>query len=156
LSLWNADSTLVAPRRSLAQALGAFAAVLALIAVALAGVGIYGVMAYMVSQRTQEIGVRIALGATPGRVLRSIAFPALQPVLVGMTLGIAIGAGLSGLLHSTLVSPETNDFLYGVSYYDPWTFVGLTFFVSIIAAVASVAPLIRALRVDPVIALRYE
>ena len=156
LSLWNADSTLVAPRRSMAEALAAFASILALLALMLAGVGIYGVMAYMVSQRTQEIGVRMALGATAGRVLRSVALPGLRPVGVGMIIGIASGAGLSGYLHSTLASPETNDFLYGVSYYDPWTFAGLACFLALVALVASFAPAMRALKVDPAVALRYE
>jgi predicted permease len=156
LSLWNADSTLVAPRRSLAQALAAFGSILALLAVTLAGVGIYGVMAYVVSQRTREIGVRMALGATAGCVLRSVTLPGLLPVGVGMIVGIATGAGLSGFLHSTLASPETNDFLYGVSYYDPSTFAGLTCFLGVVAILASLAPAMRALRVDPAIALRYE
>ena len=156
LSFWNLESTLVAPRRSMAQALAAFAAILALLALSLAGVGIYGVMAYTVSQRTQEIGVRMALGATAGRVLRSVALPGLRPVVVGMTIGMATGAGLSGFLHSTLASPETNDFLYGVPYCDPWTFAALTCFVALIALFASLSPVIRALRVDPAVALRYE
>ena len=156
LSLWNADTTLVAPRRSMAQALATFAAILAFLALTLASVGIYGVMAYIVSQRTQEIGVRMALGATAGRVLRSVALPGLLPVVVGMIVGIASGAGLSGLLRSTLASPETNDFLYGVSYYDPWTFAGLACFLALVALLASLAPSIRALKVDPATALRCE
>ena len=156
LSLWNADSTLVDPRRSVAQALAAFASILAVSALTLAGVGIYGVMAYIVSQRTQEIGVRMALGATAGRVLRSVALPGLRPVGVGMIIGIASGAGLSGFLHSTLASPETNDFLYGVSYYDPWTFIGLACFLAVVALLASLAPAMRALKVDPAVALRCE
>jgi predicted permease len=156
LSLWNLDSTLVAPRRSMAQALAAFASILALLALTLAGVGVYGVMAYIVSQRTQEIGVRMALGATAGRVLRSVALPGLRPVGVGMIIGVASGAGLSGFLHSTLASPETNDFLYGVSYYDPWTFAGLACFLALVALLASLAPAMHALKVDPSVALRYQ
>ena len=156
LSLWNTDSTLVAPRRSMAEALAGFAAILATLALILAGIGIYGVMAYVVSQRTQEIGVRMALGARAGSILRSVALPGLRPVAVGMAIGIASGAGLSAFLHSTLASPETNDFLYGVSYYDPWTFAGLTCFVAVIAMLASLAPTVRALKVDPAVALRYE
>ena len=140
----------------MAEALAAFAAILALLAFALAGVGIYGVMAYIVSQQTQEIGVRMALGATAASVLRGVALPGLRPVAVGITIGIVSGAGLSGFLHSTLVSPETNDFLYGVSYYDPWTFVGLSCFLALVALLASLAPAMRALKVDPAVALRYE
>ena len=99
----------------MAEALAAFAAILALLALALAGVGIYGVMAYIVSQQTPEIGVRMALGATAASVLRGVALPGLRPVAVGIIIGTVSGASLSGFLHSTLVSPETNDFLYGVS-----------------------------------------
>lgn len=156
LSLWNVDTTLVAPRRSMAQVLAAFAAILAFLALSLAGVGIYGVMAYIVSQRTREIGVRIAMGATPGRVLRSVALPGLRPVAVGLGIGTACGAGISWFLHSTLASPETNDFLYGVSYYDPWTFAGIVCFLALVALLASLVPAVRALKVDPAIALRYE
>jgi putative ABC transport system permease protein len=156
LSLWNVDTTLVAPRRSMAQVLAAFAAILAFLALSLAGVGIYGVMAYLVSQRTQEIGVRMAMGATPGRVLRSVALPGLRPVAVGLCVGTACGAGMSWFLHSTLASPETNDFLYGVFYYDPWTFAGLLCFLALVALLASLVPAVRALKVDPAIALRYE
>ena len=156
LSLWNVDATLVAPRRSMAQVLAAFAAILAFLALSLAGVGIYGVMAYIVSQRTQEIGVRMAMGATPGRVLRGVVLPGLLPVALGPCIGTACGAGMSWFLHSTLASPETNDFLYGVSYYDPWTFAGLWCFLALVAFLASLVPAVCALKVDPAIALRYE
>jgi len=156
LSVWNLDSALVTPRRSMAEALAAFAAILALLALSLAGVGIYGVMAYMVSQRTQEIGVRMALGARAGDVLRGVALPGLQPVAVGMILGMACGGALSWLLHSTLASPETNDFLFGVPYYDPLTFAVLWSFVALVALLASLLPAIRAVKVDPAVALRYE
>jgi putative ABC transport system permease protein len=140
----------------MAKVLAAFAAILAFLALSLAGVGIYGVMAYIVSQRTREIGVRMALGATPGRVLRGVALPGLRPVAVGLCIGTATGAGVSWFLHSTLASPETNDFLYGVSYYDPWTFAGLLSFVALVAFLASLVPAVRALKVDPAIALRNE
>ena len=156
LSVWNIDSTLVTPRRSMAQALAAFAAILALLALSLAGVGIYGVMAYMVSQRTQEIGVRMALGARAGDVLRGVALPGLQPVAAGMMVGMACGGALSWFLHSTLASPETNDFLFGVPYYDPLTFAGLSIFLVMVALLASLLPAIRAVKVDPAVALRYE
>jgi len=113
-------------------------------------------MAFIVSQRRQEIGVRMALGATAGDVLRGVALPGLRPVITGTMIGIASGAGLSGFFHSTLTSPEMNDFLYGVSYYDPWIFGGLTCFVALVAILASFAPVMRALKVDPAAALRYE
>ena len=89
IPLWNVESMLLAPQRTLARALATLAAILALLALSLAGIGIYGVMAYVVSQRTQEIGIRIALGATAGRVLQRIAIEGLRPVLVGMVVGLA-------------------------------------------------------------------
>jgi macrolide transport system ATP-binding/permease protein len=156
LTLWNVDTMLVNPRRSMSRALAIFALILALLSLSLAGTGIYGVMAYAVSQRTQEIGVRMALGATPWHVLKNVALLGLRPVAAGMIIGIACGGGLSGLLHSTLASPESSDFLFGVSYYDPWTFLGLGCFLAIVALLASFVPALQALRVDPMIALRYE
>jgi putative ABC transport system permease protein len=144
------------PRRSMSRALAVFAAILALLALALAGTGIYGVMAYAVSQRTQEIGVRMALGATPAHVLKDVALPGLWPVAAGMVIGIAGGGGISAILHSTLASPESSDFLYGVSYFDPLTFLGLSCFLIVVALLASLVPAHRALKVDPMIALRYE
>ena len=156
LTLWNMDTMLVNPRRSMSRALAIFAAILALLALSLAGTGIYGVMAYAVSQRTQEIGVRMALGATPSDVLKNVALLGLRPVATGMIIGIACGGGISGILHSTLASPESSDFLYGVPYYDPSTFLGLSCFLAIVALLASLVPALRALRVDPMIALRYE
>ncbi len=156
LTLWNMDTMLVNPHRSLSRAMAIFAAILALLALSLAGTGIYGVMAYTVSQRTQEIGVRMALGATPSHVLKSVALLGLRPVAAGMMIGIACGGGISEILHSTLASPESSDFLYGVSYYDPWTFLGLSCFLAIVALLASLVPALHALRVDPMIALHCE
>ena len=156
VSLWNVDAMLLAPQRTLARALAALAAILALLALLLAGIGIYGVMAYVVSQRTKEIGVRIALGATAGRVLQRIALEGLRPVLLGMVIGLAGGAGLSLLLHRTLAFPGSIDFLYGVSFYDPLTFLGITIFLILVSLMASLGPALKAIRVDPLVALRYE
>jgi predicted permease len=142
--------------RSMARLLALFAAILAFLALSLAAVGIYGVMGYAVSQRTQEIGVRMALGATPGRVLKAVALQGLPPVAAGMIAGLLCGAALSAILHSTLVSPGASDLLYGVRFYDPLTFLGLSAFLAGVATAASVIPARRALKVDPMIALRYE
>jgi macrolide transport system ATP-binding/permease protein len=156
LALWNAETMLVHPQRTLARVMAMFALGLALLAVALAGVGIYGVMAYVVSQRTKEIGVQMALGARAGDVLRSVALWGLRPVVAGMVVGLACGAAVSAVLHSTLSFPGSSDFLYGVRFYDPWTFAGITVFLMGISLVASLAPALRAVRVDPIVALRYE
>jgi ABC-type lipoprotein release transport system permease subunit len=114
------------------------------------------VMAYVVSQRTKEIGVQMALGAQAGDVLRSVALWGLRPVAVGMAAGLACGAAASAVLHSTLSFPGSSDFLYGVRFYDPWTFAGITVFLVSISLLASLVPAVRAVRVDPTVALRYE
>jgi macrolide transport system ATP-binding/permease protein len=156
LSLWNAETMLVHPQRTLARVMAMFAASLALLAVSLAGVGIYGVMTYVVSQRTKEIGIQMALGARSGDVLRNVALSGLKPVVAGMIIGLGCGAAASALLHSTLASPGTQDFLYGVRFYDPWTFAGISSFLVTISLLASLVPAVRAVRVDPMVALRYE
>jgi putative ABC transport system permease protein len=156
LSLWNAETMLVHPQRTLARVMAMFAAGLALLAVSLAGVGIYGVMTYVVSQRTKEIGIQMALGARSGDVLRSVALSGLKPVAAGMIIGLGCGAAASALLHSTLASPDTSDFLYGVRFYDPWTFAGISSFLVAVSLLASLVPAVRAVRVDPMVALRYE
>jgi hypothetical protein len=156
VSIWNVDAMLLGPQRTLAKALATLAGILALLALLLAGIGIYGVMAYVVTQRTQEIGVRIALGAPAGRVLKNIALEGLQPVVMGMVVGLAAGAGLSLVLHRMLAFPGSIDFLYGVSFYDPLTFLAITVFLIVVSLMASLGPALKAIHVDPLVALRYE
>ena len=156
LSLWNAETMLVHPQRTLARVMAMFAGGLALLAVVLAGVGIYGVMTYVVSHRTREIGIQMALGARSHDVLRSVVLSGLRPVAAGMIIGLGCGAAASALLHSTLASPGTSDFLYGVRFYDPWTFAGISSFLVAVSLLASLVPAVRAVRVDPMVALRYE
>jgi ABC-type lipoprotein release transport system permease subunit len=150
------ETMLVHPQRTLARVMAIFAVLLALLALSLAGVGIYGVMAYVVSQRTQEIGIRMALGARGSDVLRSVALRGLKPVVAGMAIGLACGAAASAVLHSTLSFVGSADFLYGVRFYDPWTFAGISCFLVVVSLLASLVPAVRAVRVDPMIALRYE
>ncbi len=156
LSPMNLEAGPVEIQRSFAQISAGFAAILAGLALALAGVGIYGVMSYLVSQQMKEIGVRIALGARASDVLSSVVVRGLRPVFYGIVLGIAGAAALSAYLHSILTVPGASDMLYGVPFYDPVTFIGLSLFVLAAAAVASTIPARRALTVDPMIALRYE
>jgi len=133
----------VASQRFNAGALAEFAG----LAVLLAAVGIYGVMAYAVSQRTREMGVRIALGAGQGNVLRMILGQGLLLAVIGVALGLASSFGLTRLM---------TGLLFGVKPSDPETFVFVTTALLVVALGACWIPAWRATRVDPVIALRYE
>jgi putative ABC transport system permease protein len=133
----------VASQRFNAGALAGFAG----LAVLLAGVGIYGVMAYAVSQRTREMGVRIALGAETGNVLRMILGQGLRLAVMGIGLGLAASFGMTRLM---------SGLLFGVKPSDPETFVLVTAGLLVVALAACWIPAWRATRVDPVIALRYE
>ena len=119
----------------------------ALAALLLAIAGVFGVLAYSVAQRTQEIGVRIALGATRGQILKMI----LGQGFVTVSIGIAIGLAGSFLLTRTMRS-----MLFEISPNDPLTMVGIALLLTLVALVASYIPARRATRVDPMIALRYE
>ncbi len=119
----------------------AFAALL------LGGIGLYGVMSYTVAQRTREIAVRIALGATQSQVTKLVLRDALRLTLTGLGLGIIAALALVHLLSSML---------YEVRPTDPLTFAGMSIFLGAIALFASCLPARRAARVDPMVALRYE
>jgi len=127
---------------------------LAALALLLAAVGIYGVMSYVVSQRTKEIGISMALGASAPDILKSVTLQGLRPVIVGSIAGLAIAAGVSSFLHAALSFPGTPDMLFGVSMLDPLTFIGLTVLLAVIAMLASAIPARRAVKVDPMVALR--
>jgi putative ABC transport system permease protein len=113
----------------------------------LGALGIYGVLAFLVTQRTREIGVRMALGARPTLVLGMIVGRGLR--LAG--LGVVIGVGASLLLTRLM-----QGVLYGVTPTDPLTFVGVVVALLVVAALASWIPALRATRVDPLVALRSE
>ncbi|HEY7911289.1 MAG TPA: ABC transporter permease [Blastocatellia bacterium] len=122
-------------------------AAFAVIALILGAVGVYGVMAYLVSQRTHEIGIRIALGARAGDVLKLVAGRGLKLALIGIGLGIAGAGALTRMLESLL---------FQVSATDPATFALVSAFLLAVALAASIVPARRASRVDPCVALRHE
>jgi predicted permease len=126
--------------------LGAFAA----LALLLASVGIYGVISYSVAQRTQEIGIRMALGAEKPEVLRMVIGQGLRMSLTGVSIGT-----VAALILARLVSSFSH-LLYGVGPSDPQTFFIISFVLTSVAVFASYLPARRAMRTDPVVALRYE
>ena len=117
------------------------------IGVVLASIGVYGVLAYSVSQRTREIGVRVTLGAGRREVLRLIVGQGLVLTLTGVVIGLVLAA--SG-------TPLTRRLLYGVSPFDPFSFVAVSLLLFAVAVLASYLPARRAVNVDPVVALRQE
>jgi predicted permease len=127
------------------RAMSVLVAVFALVALALAAVGVYGVMAYSVRERTQEIGVRMALGASAPAVFRLVIGDALRLVLIGVGTGL-VAAGLLTRLLKRL--------LYGVEPFDPWTFAATALILLAVATIASYVPARRGMRMAPVEALR--
>jgi predicted permease len=133
--------------QTLSQISAGVAGTLSLLALSLAAIGVYGVVAYVVSRRQREIGVRMALGADAHDVERLIVRQTLRPVATGLAIGLAIAAATARLLHSAL---------FGVSPYDPVAFIGAPLLMLAVATVAAFLPTRRASRLDPVAVLRSE
>ena len=133
----------LASRRTQADVLGAFAG----LALLLAGLGIYAVISFAVTQRTQEIGIRMALGAQPANVVRMVLGEGVRTMFIGIAIGLA-----SALLLARAVA----HLLYGIAPSDPLTFVAVPVILAAVGLLACWIPARRATRVDPLIALRYE
>jgi ABC-type antimicrobial peptide transport system permease subunit len=136
-------SSSLAERRFSMEIIGSFA----FIALLLAGLGIYGVISYMVNERRHEIGIRLALGAQPRNILA---------IILRQGLGIALAGSVIGLAGALVVSRLMATLLYGVRPTDPLTFAGVALLLIGVALLACYIPARRAIRVDPLIALRYE
>jgi putative ABC transport system permease protein len=156
--VWRLDPNIpVEDVRTMRQLLGASVAeprfnsallsLFAAAALALAAVGIYGVLSYTVAQRTNEIGVRMALGAERGEVLRLVVGQGAGVALIGIALGITGAVGLARVLTALL---------YGVSAHDPLVYGGVAALLTAVSLLAAYLPARRASRIDPVVALRYE
>jgi ABC-type antimicrobial peptide transport system permease subunit len=136
------DTALATPRLT-GFLMGAFAAV----ALALAAVGLYGVLAYLVSRRTAEIGIRLAVGADRSEVVRMVLGQGLRLTGLGLVIGVAAALALTRMM---------GGMLYEVTPGDPWTYVSVILVLLVMSVLASSLPALRASRVDPLVALRTE
>jgi ABC-type antimicrobial peptide transport system permease subunit len=142
-TLAEATSISLVPARIAGGLLGA----LGLLALVLAALGIYGVLSFLVRSRTREIGIRVAIGATPG---------AVAAMVVRQTMTWTVGGAVLGLTLAFLLTRFIASFLYGISPTDPVTFVGVTLLLAFVAGVAALVPAMRASRLDPLVALRDQ
>ncbi len=153
LSLFNIKTLAKQVDESIAQErlIGAVSSFFGLLALLLAAIGLYGVMAYAVSQRTHEIGVRMALGAHRGAALRMVLRQGMKLVLIGAGLGLAASLAVTRVITGLL-----SGLLFNVAPTDPATFIGAPILLLIVALAACYAPARQATRVDPLVALRCE
>ena len=136
-------SDAISTRRFVLLIVGAFG----VLALGLAAIGVYGVMSLIVSERTREVGVRLALGAKPSQLLRMIVGQAAALGAIGVAIGLLVALPIALLLQGQL---------YGIRSIDPATFVSVPAILLLISALAAVVPAFKAMRIDPVEALRLE
>jgi len=117
------------------------------VALLLAAIGIYGLMTYSVQQRTHEIGIRMALGASPENVRKMVVLQGMRLALIGVVIGVAAALALTRLMA---------DLIFGVKTWDPLLFISVATLLSVVSWFAAYIPARRAFRVDPIVALRYE
>ena len=129
------------------RAVAIVAGVLGLLALLLASIGLYGVMSFIVTRRTREVGIRVALGASPRDIITLFVKQGLQLIAAGIVIGVAGGAVISRLLSSVLLN---------VSPLDPWAFVGVSLLLAVVALLACYVPARRMIRIHPMEALRHE
>ena len=137
LEIWRAPSRLVV---ALSGCLGA-------LALLLASIGVYAMVSYSVGRSVREIGIRLALGANGRNVMNHVLWQAMRPVLVGVLIGVVLCAAVSGVL---------SGMMFGLSVHDPIAFLSVPFFLLLVALIASYIPARRAMRVDPMVALRCD
>jgi ABC-type antimicrobial peptide transport system permease subunit len=127
------------------QVAGGLVGALGMLALALAALGTYGVLSFIVRSRTREIGIRLAIGATPRSTAAMVLYQAFSWTAAGAIIGVAL---------ALLVTRFLAAFLYGISPTDPWTFAGAALLLTFVAAVAALVPAVRASRLNPLVALR--
>ena len=155
-SLLNLEDSEVQGQILMARTFTLSAIFLAGVALILASIGVYGVMAFLVSQRGKEIGIHMALGATRQNILLLMLGQGMRPVIFGGVLGVLGALGASGFMRALLIFPGSVDVLYGARWFDPFAFVGLSLLLVAVALLACYIPAHRATQVDPLVALRHE
>jgi ABC-type antimicrobial peptide transport system permease subunit len=147
LSPFNVETLTAAISVSLlpARVAGGLLGALGILALALAALGIYGVLSFLVRARTREIGIRVAIGATPNAVAAMVVRQAMTWTVTGTVIGIGLALVLTRFLEV---------FLYGISPTDAWTFAGVTLLLALVACAAALVPAWRASRLNPLVALR--